>query len=686
MLKVHPTFCKFYATPTTNPLEANRPHSSGRTYIPDQIRCITHLFCDRMTLEDLDGSPSSPGVCPICYEPFSESLLLPRPGPGVYVADDHPADVNNVSHDVETGRPNGWPLDEPQQLIDLSLVVLIPECGHVVCHECIYQYLVHHLSNGPRIALPIPCPILGGTVNGVAGDSSDQHEVQKSEKPGSRPKSILSGWRKNSGQKLQHERNEQTNGGCCSSSLDYDFVSQVLLSFQDDCVDAGGTRLCGLLANQMAPNKVTSLLLQLKQAIQLQTNPALIPCPSCNELVMPPEAPSEATPQSAADAASPRVVTDTTDERKALPRKRSSERSSSGTGVATATILSGAITSPPSHPALPAILELGTTMNCPRCQVHFCSLHGTVHPNVTCYDYYQKQRGTRRRSVSPFPPDPDGAYYTQEGQDSRQGDGDDEFQRRVLEQQASDVFLSTHTKPCSHCSTPICKSGGCDHVLCPVCHMDMCYRCGTHVHLTGKVIRTCSQCQQGFLDHRYERQYRCRLLLCLPLLMPAIIMYMALALVLCVLCLGCYSTHSYYQQRIENRRLLLLQAASRQPTGANGSVSSGAFNSASDLQTSGESLHLGSTKSFSPLGKIVGCCTVCFIIVFLPVILIVRDMGCPRFGGNYGLVDEVISDFFGPGPAANNGNAAGGATVTNGDAASNTSHVDSDHPTQTKAI
>lgn len=105
--------------------------------------------------------------------------------------------------------------------------------------------------------------------------------------------------------------------------------------------------------------------------------------------------------------------------------------------------------------------------------------------------------------------------------------------------------LQQHTKPCSHCGGRIQKEAGCDHVVCPACRHDMCYKCGTHEHLTGKVIRTCSQCSLSYLDHRHEMAYKCRTLLSLPLLLPTFLLYVVLMAVLAVVtggfgcCFGC---------------------------------------------------------------------------------------------------------------------------------------------------
>jgi hypothetical protein len=43
-------------------------------------------------------------------------------------------------------------------------------------------------------------------------------------------------------------------------------------------------------------------------------------------------------------------------------------------------------------------------------------------------------------------------------------------------------------KPCPHCGMDIQLQGGCDHVRCPSCHKDWCWRCGGKqvcVHVCG---------------------------------------------------------------------------------------------------------------------------------------------------------------------------------------------------------
>jgi hypothetical protein len=139
-------------------------------------------------------------------------------------------------------------------------------------------------------------------------------------------------------------------------------------------------------------------------------------------------------------------------------------------------------------------------VSCHSCYHTFCAVHGDAHPDIPCSDY---QRSREARQI-----------------------------------RKSEASLKQWTKSCSHCGARIHKAAGCDHVLCPACHHDMCFKCGTHLHLSGKVVRSCSKCQQGFVDHRYNRQYRIRQCFWLPILLPGMLLYVALMSVVAVLTLG----------------------------------------------------------------------------------------------------------------------------------------------------
>jgi hypothetical protein len=138
---------------------------------------------------------------------------------------------------------------------------------------------------------------------------------------------------------------------------------------------------------------------------------------------------------------------------------------------------------------------------CPSCGHQFCSLHGDVHPNKTCQEYASSE----------------GARQVQK----------------------SEKAIRDLTKPCSHCGAPIEKESGCDHIICLSCKDDMCFQCGTHVHLSGDMIRTCEKCQQHFVDHRHIWVYRFTLCLSLPLYIPFCIIHILLTGLIAILSCGC---------------------------------------------------------------------------------------------------------------------------------------------------
>lgn len=141
--------------------------------------------------------------------------------------------------------------------------------------------------------------------------------------------------------------------------------------------------------------------------------------------------------------------------------------------------------------------EISNSVSCPACHGAFCAVHGNAHPRQTCARYSQRQKSASETKT--------------------------------------ESVLSRYTRACSHCGGRIQKESGCDHVVCAACGNDMCYRCGTHRHLTGRVIRSCSRCQMSYMDHRHECAYRFRVIIFLPLIVPCFLMYVILMVVLAVI-------------------------------------------------------------------------------------------------------------------------------------------------------
>ena len=153
-------------------------------------------------------------------------------------------------------------------------------------------------------------------------------------------------------------------------------------------------------------------------------------------------------------------------------------------------------------------------IRCPACQHVFCRFHG------------------------------DGVYCTFSGTKLR----DSNVEQKEQEKQ-SEKAIRELCKPCSHCGIPFWKEDGCDHVVCPICKNDMCFRCGTHEYLetsgSARAIRTCRACNKSYIDHRYLWRHRMRLLAKLPLMLPIYFFYVAMTMSLavatggCFCCLGC---------------------------------------------------------------------------------------------------------------------------------------------------
>jgi len=144
------------------------------------------------------------------------------------------------------------------------------------------------------------------------------------------------------------------------------------------------------------------------------------------------------------------------------------------------------------------------------CGHAFCSLHGDAHQGMSCEEF-QKARQTSSR-----------------------------------EEILSSAAVKKFTKPCSHCNVPIEKEAGCDHIICPQCKNDFCFKCGTHMHLSGEgTIRNCSKCNQRYIDHRKLGRHRFYMCLQLPIIIPYSIIYTACMLAIFVascffgFCFGC---------------------------------------------------------------------------------------------------------------------------------------------------
>jgi hypothetical protein len=144
-------------------------------------------------------------------------------------------------------------------------------------------------------------------------------------------------------------------------------------------------------------------------------------------------------------------------------------------------------------------------LKCPSCGHCFCAVHGDAHLGISC-DAYIPTSGDL----------------------------------------GSEQIIGPSTKPCSHCGMGIHKEDGCDHIVCSSCKGDMCFKCGSHEFLSGQMLRKCTRCNQGYIDH-HRYFWRFLLTCCLSLILYILIsfLYIAIsgALVVvtcgCCCCLGC---------------------------------------------------------------------------------------------------------------------------------------------------
>ena len=139
-------------------------------------------------------------------------------------------------------------------------------------------------------------------------------------------------------------------------------------------------------------------------------------------------------------------------------------------------------------------------LTCPSCKHFFCAVHGDAHPTISCKMY--------KPTMTTM---------------------DIESER----------IIRRLTKPCSHCGIAIYKEGGCDHIICASCKEDMCFKCASHEYLSGDMIRSCSKCNQEYVDHRQLLRYRMAIGIRLAVYIPLVILQMIWLMVMVGATCGC---------------------------------------------------------------------------------------------------------------------------------------------------
>ena len=194
-------------------------------------------------------------------------------------------------------------------------------------------------------------------------------------------------------------------------------------------------------------------------------------------------------------------------------------------------------------------------VGCPFCKHKFCAIHGDSHLLQSCADFTPVKNDVKSEKV-----------------------------------------IRRFTKPCSHCGIPIHKESGCDHIVCGSCKEDFCFRCGSHEFLTGEMMRSCSKCEQNYIDHRYIWRYRLTLCVSLPIYIPLCIFHIAIMAVLAIATCGCFCCFGCGLKMASEENI--------------------------------ESPHAPSAKGIAVFRPILGLKTV-LAIVFLPLIDLAHQCGVP---------------------------------------------------------
>ena len=179
---------------------------------------------------------------------------------------------------------------------------------------------------------------------------------------------------------------------------------------------------------------------------------------------------------------------------------------------------------------------VGRVVECQHCGHSFCRRHGdNVHPpSQSCAEYDAQQQRQQQQQEEEEEEGPNGEQQRQQQQPQQSSS----LSGPSLEQQTQQLIADT-TKPCSRCGALVAKVAGCDHIICTNCHEDFCWKCGSHEHLTGVTIRTCSRCDASYVDHRHLATYRCYIILLFLGLLPLSLLYIAFTLLLSLLTCGC---------------------------------------------------------------------------------------------------------------------------------------------------
>lgn len=519
-------------------------------------------------------------ICPICYDEFTTSATSPDPATSGKVNDlekgfkimDYATEknVDTAKGNNNNNNPQLLHHQHHHQPKKMSITttkqrIRVERCGHEFCYECLVQHCKIAIASKDT---PVPCPqVLENNMN----DGNDSHKndgtcssnktihghwlspelmqtLLTAKRPSSRKKDegrnnesvTTTTWnspiqvpkmepilKQGTNSKLVFNNNNSNSNNTKNGEADYEDydvelgwegkgAGSIIMKNRTFSTEMGSScrsssssssSSIGSSSSSSSHCSVTSSPEYWNKYLRIQLlkeDPTLLTCPKCQELVPPPEIPTH-----------PRIVNDALldlGEEVAVKGNTKGDKDTmvDGKGHTIVSANDNDSDAPAKNPpfdndhSLPAKTNMDPEVQCHSCQHNFCADHGDIHAGETCEKFCTSQR--------------------------------------ARDMAKSELEIYKISKQCSHkCGARIVRTAGCDHILCTNCNGDMCYRCGTHEHLTGKVVRSCSKCKQGYVDHRYYAQYRRRMLLTFPFHLIISVVYMAVvgAVASLTCCFGC---------------------------------------------------------------------------------------------------------------------------------------------------
>ena len=449
------------------------------------------------------AAATAAAICPICYDEYEND------------------NTNTPEQPLSSSL-------SPYQITTAKQRQHVAECDHEFCHECLVQHCKIAIMSKQT---PIPCPqvIVTKDMDIKADENNNDNDAQEQAKHCLSPelvKSLLTIKYSNRKEKQNEDarqlpgtvprKDPKHNNATMEKDEKHNSLNSNNEEMEDEIghdVESGwekhsastvqltrtfstetGSSFASMSSSASSSSSCSSSSEYWNKYMRIQRlkeDPTLLVCPRCEELVV---CPLDKKLMNKTE------IVDAVDESNTTCEKEGAD----GVNNSQSALKNGEI--PPSHKN-ESLKEqpLYPEVECPSCCHTFCCIHGDIHAGESCAHFCTSQRA------------------------------------RDMEQ--SERILNTISKHCSNgCGARIIRESGCDHVLCTNCNHDMCYKCGTHEFLTGKVIRSCSKCKQGFVDHRYYAQYRLRLLFILPfhLLLSAIYMAVVAVVALLTCCFGCF--------------------------------------------------------------------------------------------------------------------------------------------------